>query len=72
MGREAVNVNDVGSEADRGEFRGGPLKDGRSGEVHSLVVHMRGDGRYSIGWYERIESGVFEWRASALPPEDRP
>jgi hypothetical protein len=47
-------------------FRGGPLEDGRLSQVHSLIVHMRGDGRYSVGAYVQaydgeIPLGVFEW-----------
>jgi hypothetical protein len=48
-------------------LRGGPLGDDREPNVHSLVVHMHGDGRSSIGAYVRVydEDGrptsVFEW-----------
>jgi hypothetical protein len=47
-------------------FRGGPLDDQRS-DVHSLIVHMRGDGRLSVGAYVQVYDkdvplGVFEWR----------
>jgi hypothetical protein len=49
------------------QFRGGPLEDGRQSQIHSLIVHMIGDGRYSIGsyrqvYYEDVPLGVFEWR----------
>jgi hypothetical protein len=48
------------------QFRGGPLEDGRASQIHSLIVHMQGDGRHSIGYYlqvydEDVPVGVFEW-----------
>jgi hypothetical protein len=48
------------------QFRGGPLEDGRQSQIQSLIVHMIGDGRFSIGAYvqvydEDIPLGVFEW-----------
>jgi hypothetical protein len=47
-------------------FRGGPLEDGRLSQIHSLIVHMNGDGRHSIGWYGQVYAygtplGVFVW-----------
>lgn len=51
-------------------FRGGPLEDGRQSQVHSLVVHMAGDGRESIGAYIQVDDNddetVFEWRPNPL------
>jgi hypothetical protein len=38
-------------------FRGGPLEDGRLSQIHSLIVHMNGDGRHSIGWYGQVYEG---------------
>jgi hypothetical protein len=48
------------------QFRGGPLEDGRESQIHSLIVHMNGDGRHSIGWYQQVYSddaplGYFDW-----------
>lgn len=51
------------------QFRNGPLADGRQSQVHSLIVHMQGDGRHSIGAYiqvyydddRTIPLGVFDW-----------
>jgi hypothetical protein len=55
--------------------RGGPLDDERVSGVHSLVVHMRGDGRSSIGAYVRVYDGdrptdAFEWHPE--PSWDEP
>lgn len=53
---------------DHQTFEGGPLEDGRQSQIHSLVVHMIGDGRVSIGYYRQVYSddvplGVFEWHS---------
>ena len=57
------------------QFRGGPLEDGRVSQVHSLIVHMQGDGRHTIGWYgqvydEGVPLGVFEWHPEHVYDEE--
>lgn len=55
-------------------FCGGPLEDDRQSRVHSLIVHMRGDGYHSVGYYKQTENGVFEWCDDNIEPwrEDSP
>lgn len=52
------------------QFRGGPLQDDRPSRLHSLIVHMKGDGRRSVGWYEQVAPGVFEWHAAMSEPSN--
>lgn len=54
-------------------FRGGPLEDGRASQIHSLVVHIQGDDRQSVGAYiqeyaDGVPLGYFTWNSSELPP----
>lgn len=57
------------------QFRGGPLEDGRQSQIHSLVVHMQGEGRTWMGAYiqvydDDIPLGVFEWQGRVAYDEN--
>lgn len=42
-------------------FSGGPLVDEQIEKVHSLIIHMKGDGYHTIGSYIRNENDIFVW-----------
>lgn len=62
--------------SDCDDFEGGPLADGREGQIHALHVYMQGDGQHSAGYYVQTYLGngaglgVFKWVPGDGPVDD--